>query len=143
MPKSQIKRVGLLSPENQVKTVRPLAATEKIQAPNRSAARALAFAISTSRFLGGACVSSAQSRRLDISAISSTAATNKASFAFDGLLNPLIFLTNWSEAARISSPVTGGSKLKRVLIFLHIGYISNVSKAIVETLSGAVAVWFE
>ena len=67
----------------------------------------------------------------------------RASFAFDGLLKPLIFLTNWSEAARISSPVTGGSKLKRVLIFLHIGYISNVSKAIVETLSGAVAVWFE
>jgi PhnB protein len=40
--------------------------------------------------------------------------------AFDGLLKPLIFLTNWSEAARISSAVTGGSKLKRVLMFLHI-----------------------
>ena len=53
-------------------------------------------------------------------AISSTAARNSASFAFDGLLNPLIFLTNWSEAARISSEVTGGSKLKSVLIFLHI-----------------------
>jgi hypothetical protein len=48
------------------------------------------------------------------------AARNEASFAFDGLLNPLIFLTNWSEAARTSSSVTGGSKLKRTLMFLHI-----------------------
>ena len=53
-------------------------------------------------------------------ATSSIAASNAASFAFDGLLKPLIFLTNWSEAARISSELTGGSKLKRVLIFLHI-----------------------
>jgi hypothetical protein len=45
---------------------------------------------------------------------------NDASFAFDGLLKPLIFLTNWSEAARISSALTGGSKLKRGLMFLHI-----------------------
>ncbi|HJY08522.1 MAG TPA: hypothetical protein VJ323_19535, partial [Bryobacteraceae bacterium] len=59
-------------------------------------------------------------RRVEISAISSTAARNEASFAFDGLLKPLIFLTNWSEAARTSSSVTGGSKLKRILIFLHI-----------------------
>jgi hypothetical protein len=36
-------------------------------------------------------------------------------------LKPLIFLTNCSEAARTSSSVTGGSKLKSVLIFLHIG----------------------
>jgi hypothetical protein len=59
-------------------------------------------------------------RRVEISAISSTAARNEASFTLDGLLKPLIFLTNWSEAERISSPVTGGSKLKSVLIFLHI-----------------------
>jgi hypothetical protein len=52
-------------------------------------------------------------------AISSTAARNAPSLAFDGLLKPLIFLTNWSEAARISSGVTGGSKLKRGLMFLH------------------------
>ena len=32
-------------------------------------------------------------------AISSTALKNDASFAFEGLLNPLIFLTNWSAAA--------------------------------------------
>jgi hypothetical protein len=53
------------------------------------------------------------------------AARNAASFAFDGLLKPLIFLTNWREAARISSFVTGGSKLKRVLIFLHIAMTSQ------------------
>jgi len=63
-----------------------------------------------------------------MAAISSTAARNEASFAFDGLLYPLIFLTNWSEAARISSSVVGGSKLKRVLIFMHIALQSNVSK---------------
>ena len=52
------------------------------------------------------------------------AAMNAASFALDGLLKPLIFLTNCNEAARTSSGVTGGSKLKSVLIFLHmdIGY---------------------
>jgi len=39
----------------------------------------------------------------EIRAISSMAATNEASFAFDGLLNPVIFRTNWREAARTSS----------------------------------------
>jgi hypothetical protein len=46
-----------------------------------------------------------------MSAIALIAARNASSFAFDGLLMPLIFLTNWSEAARISSAVTGGSNL--------------------------------
>ena len=55
-----------------------------------------------------------------MAAISSTAARNETSLAFDGLLKPLIFLTNWSEAARISPGVTGGSKLKRGLMFRHI-----------------------
>ena len=53
-------------------------------------------------------------------ATSSTEARNTASFAFEGLLKPLIFLTYWSEAARISSGVTGGSQLKSILIFRHI-----------------------
>src|SRR5713101_2077321 len=92
----------------------------QIQAPNLSAARALAFAAASSRFFGGAFVSSERRRRIEMPAISSTAARNEPSFAFDGLLKPLIFLTNWSEAARTSSSVTGGSKLKRVFIFLHI-----------------------
>src|ERR1700680_1320423 len=90
------------------------------QAPNLSAARALAFAASSSRFLGGAVVSSERSSRVEIAATSSTAARNESSLAFDGLLNPVIFRTNCSEAARTSSSVTGGSKLKSVLIFLHI-----------------------
>jgi hypothetical protein len=52
-------------------------------------------------------------------AISSTAWSKAARLALDGLLNPLSFLTNWSEAARISSSVAGGVKLKRVLMLLH------------------------
>src|SRR3954454_2452238 len=60
-------------------------------ASNLSAARTLAFAASSSRLLGGALVSSKRSRRVDAPATSSTAARNEASFAFDGLLKPLIF----------------------------------------------------
>src|SRR5436309_3318628 len=41
------------------------------------------------------------------------------------LVNPLIFLTNCREAARISWSVAGGSKLKRVLMFLHIFNVSS------------------
>ena len=37
---------------------------------------------------------------------------------------PLTFRTNCSAAPRISSSVTGGSKLKRVLMFLHISVTS-------------------
>jgi len=92
------------------------------QAPNLSTARALALAASSSRFLGGAVVSSERRRRVEIAATSSTAASKASSLAFDGLLKPLIFLTNCSDAARTSSSLTGGSKLKRVLIFLHIEY---------------------
>jgi hypothetical protein len=102
------------------------------QSPNLSAARAFAFAASCSRFLGAAFVSSDRRRRVETPATSSMASRNAASFAFDGLLNPLIFLTNCSEAARISSSVTGGSKLKRVLMFLHMG----VGPTAMLTLSG-------
>jgi len=35
------------------------------------------------------------------------------------LLKPLTFLTNCNDAARISSSVTGGWKLKSVFMFLH------------------------
>jgi len=64
------------------------------QAPNLSAARALALAAISSRFFGGELVSSERIRRADTLAISSTAARNAASFGFDGLLKPDIFLTN-------------------------------------------------
>jgi len=83
-----------------------------------------------------AFVSSELRKVLEIAAISSTAARNAASLAFDGLLKPLTFLTNCKEAARISSSVTGGSKLKRVLMFLHTivtsMFQSGNTKAILE-----------
>jgi hypothetical protein len=88
--------------------------------PNLSAARARALAASSSRFLGGAVVASDRNRRFEMAAMSSIAAWNAASLALDGLLKPVIFLTNWSDAAWTSSVVTGGSKLKSVLMFLHI-----------------------
>ncbi len=111
--------------DNHERRVKPMDDKDNASREHLSAARAFAFAASSSRFFGGALVSSARRRRVEMPAISSTAASNAPSFAFDGLLKPLIFLTNWSEAARISSEVTGGSKLKRVLIFLHITMTSR------------------
>jgi len=95
---------------------------------NLSAARARALAASSVRFLGGAFVSSELRRLPEIAAISSTAARKAASLAFDGLLKPLTFLTNCNEAARISSSVTGGWKLKSVLMLLHIIVYLDVSE---------------
>ena len=46
--------------------------------------------------------------------MSSTAAEKAASFARDGLVKPLIFRTNCSDAAWISSSVAGGSKLNNL-----------------------------
>ena len=40
-------------------------------------------------------------------------------FAFDGAVKPLSLRTNCNDAARTSSSVAGGSKLKSVLMFLH------------------------
>src|SRR6185295_7927728 len=54
-----------------------------------------------------------------MAAISSTAVSNAASLTFDGLLKPLILRTNCSDAARISSSVTGGAKLNSGLMLLH------------------------
>jgi hypothetical protein len=53
-------------------------------------------------------------------ATSSTARLNASSFAFDGLVKPLIFLTNCTDAACTSSSVTGGSKLNSGRILRHI-----------------------
>ena len=55
-----------------------------------------------------------------VAATASTARLNASSFVFDGLVKPLIFLTNWSDAARTSSSVVGGSKLKSGRILRHI-----------------------
>src|SRR5579885_101178 len=88
--------------------------------PYLLAARSFDFIASSSRLLAGAFVSSERSSRADTRAISSTAAVNGASLAFEGLFRPLILRTNWSDAARISSSVAGGSKLNSILMFLHI-----------------------
>src|SRR5206468_1558281 len=82
--------------------------------------RARAAAATSSRFLGAAPVISESISRLALSATSSIARSNAASFALDGLLNPLSLRTNCSDAARISSSVAGGSKLNSVLMFRHI-----------------------
>src|SRR6266567_4032107 len=86
---------------------------------NLSSARSLPFAASSSRVFAVDFDPREQSKRSETTAISSIAVSKGASFTFDGLLNPLIFLTNCREAARISSRVAGGSKLKRGLMFLH------------------------
>jgi hypothetical protein len=49
----------------------------------------------------------------------STARANASRFATDGAVNPLILRTYCSAAARISSPVDGGSKLNSTRMFLH------------------------
>ena len=87
--------------------------------PNLSTDRAFAFAASSSRLLARASVSRERKSLVEARATSSTATRNDRSFVFEGLLKPLIFRTNWSEAARISSSVAGGSKLKSTLMFRH------------------------
>src|ERR1700761_1335594 len=52
--------------------------------------------------------------------MASMAALKAGSFALDGLLKPLILRTNCRDAARTSSGVTGGSKLKSILMLRHI-----------------------
>ena len=96
---------------------------------NLCAARARALAASSVRFLGGAFVSSELRSLPEIAAISSMAARKAASLAFDGLLKPLTFLTNCNDAERISSSVTGGWKLKSVLMFLHTIVYLDVSES--------------
>jgi hypothetical protein len=52
-------------------------------------------------------------------ATSSTARSKACWLSLDGLLKPLSLRTNCRDAARISSSVAGGSKLNKVLMFLH------------------------
>src|SRR4030095_15511158 len=85
----------------------------------RCAARALAFRASSMRSLGSAVVTSESISLRAVAATSTTAAWNACSFALDGALKPESLRTNWSEAARISSSVAGGSKLYRVRMLRH------------------------
>src|SRR5208337_5460665 len=86
-------------PQQLARILNDLRALKNTQAPNLSAARAFALAASSSRFFGGAVVSRDWRSRADTAATSSTAVRKKTSLAFDGLLKPLIFLTNCSDAA--------------------------------------------
>src|SRR5262245_12874743 len=87
--------------------------------PKRAAARLLARAASTSRSRGAAVVTSEARSSRATSLVRSTARAKAASFVRDGLLKPESLRTNWSAAARTSSSVTGGSKLKSVLMLRH------------------------
>jgi len=78
-------------------------------APKRLAARSRAFAASTSRFLGGAVVTSAASKWCVACVTSSTARSKAISLAFDGFAEPETLRTYWSAAPRISYAVAGGS----------------------------------
>ncbi len=90
-------------------------------APKRSADRALALAASISRLRGSALVTRSSMSRRATPATSSTARSNTGWLAFDGAVNPLSLRTNWTDAARISASVAGGSKLKSVRMFRHMG----------------------
>src|SRR5262245_46944953 len=89
------------------------------RAPNLAMERSRALAASTSRLRGGACVTIERISSRAVSATFSTAASKAASLAFDGTVKPLSLRTNCSDASRISSSVAGGSKLNKVLMFLH------------------------
>src|SRR5690606_4460006 len=91
------------------------------QALKRWSERARALAASTSRSFGGAVVWRWFRSQAETRATSSTAASKTASLTFDGLVKPLILRTYCSAAARISSSVAGGSKLKSGRMFLHMG----------------------
>lgn len=97
--------------------------------PNLTADRASSFSDSTSRLRGSAVVTNDRISALADAVTSSTARSNASSFALDGLVNPQIFPTNWSDASRISVSVAGGPKLNSVLIFLHMeALISSVGQ---------------
>lgn len=97
-------------------------------APNRAAVLACARSASISRSRGSAVVSSASRSARAEAATSSTARSKAARLALEGLLNPLTFLTNCKDAARISCSVAGGEKLKRVLMLLHTAMVSCSGK---------------
>ena len=77
----------------------------------RSAARARAFAVSSSRSRGGALVTRESNSSRAASVTRSTARTKAGSLTLEGRVNPLSFLTNWRADARISVSVADGLKL--------------------------------
>jgi hypothetical protein len=106
----------------------PSGACNYARGPNRAADLARARAASASRSRGSAAVTRASTRTRAVAATSSTARSKAALLALDGVLKPLSFLTNWSDAARISSSDAGGWKLNSVLMFLHISWSPPVGR---------------
>src|SRR5580704_10403756 len=107
--------------------------------PNLTADRARSFSDSTSRLRGSAVVTNDRISALADAETSSTARSNASSFALEGLVNPQSFLTNWSDASRISASVAGGSKLNSVLMFLHMAAL--VSPVGQDNPRGQVFLW--
>src|SRR6478735_4828983 len=91
--------------------------------PNLARDRSLAFSASISRSRAGALVCSDASKRRALSETSETARLNASALACDGELKPESLRTNCSAEAWISACVAGGSKLNRVLMLRHIGYL--------------------
>ena len=88
--------------------------------PNLRTARACARSASISRSFGAAVVtSSPQERGRRRGPPRRRPGRRLRGSRPRGSAKPLIFLTYWSAAARISSSVAGGSKLYRVLMFRH------------------------
>ncbi len=90
----------------------------RVKYRNLYAARAFAFAASSSRFLDVRSSPAPELTSRDFGYFIDRG-QECALVSLRRFVRPVIFRTNWSEAARISSAVTGGSKLKRVLMFLH------------------------
>lgn len=126
----QAARIAVLSGATaflscMVRLHRASMALQERRSPNLATERARAFAASTSRLRGSADVVSAAISVRAVAATSSTARSNAASLLLDGILKPLSFLTNCSDASRISISVAGGSKLNRVLMLRHMGEASR------------------
>ena len=92
--------------------------------PNRRREAAFAFSASASRLRGGMVVVSSPNNPCTTRAISSTAPSNAAWLAYDGLLKPVTLRTNCRAAASISSSVAGGSKWYSGLMFRHMALCS-------------------
>src|SRR5882672_643546 len=88
----------------------------------RLTARILALAASSSLLFAGALVCRELRSLWQAASIASTAPRNAGSLVFDGLVKPDTLRTNCSEAARTSASVTGGSKLNKILMLLHMGH---------------------
>jgi hypothetical protein len=117
---------------------KPLMLTEPHSfGPNLTADRARSFSDSISRLRGPAVVTNDRISAVADAVTSSTARSNATPFDLDGLVNPQSFLTNWSDASRISASVAGGSKLKSVLMFLHMAaLVSPVGQGFVGNSNG-------